>query len=274
MLYRKVVVTKGIIEVTQYQYLNVRGNGGEHDGDGENSEHNYKQRMQKRRDAIRHLICCNFDSGDKFFTLTYSDSKVNGQFDIRDVKACNKKFKDFVLRIKRRYPGFKYVAVIEFQDTNGRGAVHYHVVCNLPYVLKSELSELWGWGFVYINRIDHCDNIGAYVIKYMVADMDDRRLQGLHAYLRSRGLETPLELKSWHTEDCDDLNKIMRQIERKSPTYGGEPYMSEYCGYVLYSQYNLNRGQNQDVRGIETNEKPQDDTERHNERRRKNRKVS
>jgi len=43
-------------------------------------------------------------------------------------------------RIRGRYPGFKYVATREFQDKNGRGAVHYHIAINM-FIPKKELDE-------------------------------------------------------------------------------------------------------------------------------------
>ena len=57
----------------------------------------------------------------------------------------------------------KYLAVIEFQE---RGAVHYHVLSDIPYIPQKELQDIWGHGFVYINAVKHVDNIGAYIVKY------------------------------------------------------------------------------------------------------------
>ena len=139
-----------------------------------------------------------------------------------------------------RYPDLQYVAVIEFQDKNGRGAVHYHMVCNLPYIRNTELQQIWGNGFIKVNRIDHVDNVGAYVIKYMVLDMDDKRLCGEQAYLRSRGLVEPVEVCSWREGDREVDKQISALWERESPTYHTE-YVSEYAGVVRYSQYNMNR---------------------------------
>lgn len=158
---------------------------------------------------------------------------------MKDVKACNAYFKKFVKRIKYRYPNFKYCAVIEFQDSNGRGAVHYHMVCNLPYIKKNELADIWGGGFVKINAIDHVDNVGAYVIKYMTSDMDDKRLCGLQAYLHSRNLEKPVEVKSWGKNNIV-WHDVHDEIENKTPTYYGE-YMSDKAGKVEYYQFNDNR---------------------------------
>ena len=158
-------------------------------------------------------------------------------FDIKDVKACNAYFTNFVKRVKRRYPDFKYVAVIEFQDKNDRGAVHYHVVCNLPYVRKADLSALWGAGYIKINRIDKVDNVGAYVVKYMNKNIDDKRLCGLKAYNCSKGLQKPVEICSWRREDVDAFEEIRRIMESKTPSYVAA-YESEYAGRIEYLQFN------------------------------------
>lgn len=234
--YEKIIVTQGVVEVTRYEKLNVCG-GGLRDGDGEHREENYKQTQKKRRNTIRRLICTNFDSNSKFVTLTFNNSMG---FDIKDVKQCNSYFHDAIRRLRYLYPYLKYVAVVEFQDKNDRGAVHYHVICNLPYIKKVELSEIWGGGYVKINRIDKVDNVGAYVVKYMNKDIDDVRLQGLKAYNCSKGLQKPLEFKTWDERDCELIRYYEELLKDKSPSYVGA-YKSDKAGAIEYRQYNLGR---------------------------------
>lgn len=237
--YEKYIVTNGIIEVYKYQSLNTMGNGGNLEGDGEFKEQNYKLTQRKRRNNLRRLITMNFDSQSKFVTLTFKDSE---KFDITSVKACNNEFKLFIQRLKYQLeiPDLKYVAVIEFQDKNDRGAVHYHMVCNLPFVEKDRLSEIWDNGFLKITAIDKVDNVGAYIVKYMTSDLDDTRLQGLKAYNASRGLKRPVEAVSWKRQDLTEINNIIERINEKSPSYQSQ-YESEFNGQIDYLQYNFNR---------------------------------
>lgn len=235
--YEKIVVTQGITEVWRYQKLNTKG-GGARDGDGEHHEMNYKATQKLRRNRIRQLICANFDSGSKFVTLTFNNSH---DFDITDVKACNAYFKRFIQRLRYRYPELRYVAVIEFQDAHGRGAVHYHMICNLPYIKKADLQEIWKGGFVKINAIDKVDNVGAYVIKYMCKDTEDKRLCGENAYLHSRGLQEPVEVCTWKG-DTDIWRQIHNALQSETPSYFAE-YESEYAGHIEYMQYNFNRAE-------------------------------
>ena len=235
--YEKIVVSQGVTEVWRYEKLNTKGGGKkERDGDGpgKEAEANYRKRQRERRNRIRQLVCTNFDSGSKFVTLTFNNRQ---EFDLSDVKACNKHFKQFIQRMKRRFPELRYVAVIEFQK---RGAVHYHMICNLPFVKKSELQTIWGAGFVKVNRIDKVDNVGAYVIKYMCKDTEDKRLQGLKAYNCSKGLQEPIELTTWRDEDSEAWKIVHDRLERESPSYVAA-YESDNAGKIEYRQYNSNR---------------------------------
>lgn len=235
---KKYVITGDIIEVYEYSKY-IKGKGGanrtkEKSQDIESSLKNYANTNQRRRDMVRRLACCNFNSKyDKFFTLTFKEN-------ITDVKEANYLFMKFIQRLKYKFGKIKYLAVIEFQD---RGAVHYHVLSNVPYIPQRELQELWGHGFVYINAITHVDNIGAYVVKYMTKDNTDERLQGLKAYLFSRNLKRPEEIVNHNLKDFDTIEgKIYNKYNLSSlkPVYEAN-YDTEILGSCEYKQYNLKR---------------------------------
>ena len=124
-----------------------------------------KQRMKfsvnRTRTEIRRLVNSN-PQLNKFLTLTFAEN-------ITDLKTANYIFNKFILRMNYKYNNFEYLAVPEFQK---RGAVHYHLLCNLPFIEIAELQELWGQGFVKINKIDDVNNVGAYVSKYLGKEMD------------------------------------------------------------------------------------------------------
>lgn len=236
--YEKILISQGIVEVWRYEKLNVKGvnNPDGKTTDGEDQIGNYQRRQKIRRNRIRQLVCSNFDSGSKFVTLTFDNSR---DFDITDVQACNKYFKQFIQRLRYRYADLQYLAVIEFQDKNGRGAVHYHMICNLPFIKKNELADIWRAGFVKINRIDKVDNVGAYVIKYMCKDTEDTRLCGENAYMHSKGLKEPVTVCTWKG-DKQVWREIHNTLESESPTYSAK-YMSDNAGEIQYMQYNFNR---------------------------------
>lgn len=229
-------MTNHVIEITRYEKLNTKG-GGARDGDGRDREHNYQNTQKRRRTSIRQAVTMNFDSSSKFVTLTFKDGLG---FDIKDVKQCNEAFTAFIRRLKKSFPDLKYIAVVEFQDKNDRGAVHYHMICNLPFIKKDQLSHIWGNGFIKINAIDKVDNVGAYVVKYMNKDIDDVRLQGLKAYNASKGLQKPVELKSWSNRDRDCIQQIKDSLQKVSPSYA-TTYESDNAGHIEFVQYNLQR---------------------------------
>lgn len=210
---KKYIITGHIVEVYEYKYY-ISGKGGftgikKGEGDIENRLKNYSNTNQKRRDMIRRLACCNFNNKyDKFLTLTFAENKT-------DIKKCNLLFKAFIRKLKNNYNDkLKYLAVIEFQK---RGAVHYHVLLSIPYIPQKLLQELWGNGFVFINAIEHVDNIGAYILKYITKDNKDKRLMGQKAYLTSRNLIKPKEI----------INHNLKDFNR--------------CEKKVISKYNLNR---------------------------------
>lgn len=128
------------------------------------------------------------------------------------------------------------------------GAVHYHCLLNIPYIPHKELQNLWGHGFVFINAIEHVDNIGAYILKYMTKDNNDVRLMGQKAYLSSRNLIKPEELVNHNLKDFDILEKKIYQkynLKEIEPIYEAN-YTTEMLGDCEYKQYNLLRSEKND----------------------------
>lgn len=245
----KYVVSGDVIECYRYEKNQFKGfepnNTSGKNKHGINEDLNRVKSMSRARKEVMRSINANRDL-DKFFTLTFAEN-------ITDLDYSNKLFKDFIKRLnynvfKSKKSLIKYVAVIEFQE---RGAVHYHVLANLPYIVQRELQDIWGHGFVWINKIkgdadrfgsDQCDNVGAYVCKYMTKDNKDERLKGRNTYLMSRNLDRPVEVYVGINE-----KDLLEQV------YGldvclcvcSSAYNNEYTGTVIYNQYNLKRIKNQ-----------------------------
>ena len=241
--YIKIINTNHIFEIYMYDRLNVckpsLSDKKSLPGSSPSYDNNYARNCQTRRDTIRRLVSKNFDKGtSKFITLTFRDTEL---FNIKDVKQCNAEFKKFIKRLKYKYPNIRYVAVIEFQDKKGRGAVHYHMIMDVGFIPVKELEKIWGLGWIGINKIDKVDNLGAYVIKYMTVENADDRLKGLKAYNCSTGLERPIEMVSWDIgrKEIDEIIKFYG-LDKKKAVYFGK-YDSEYAGECLYYQFNLNR---------------------------------
>lgn len=180
----------------------------------------------KRRNLVRRLVTANFSERSKFVTLTFREN-------ITDLDRANREFKKFIQRLRRRYKGFKYLAVIEFQK---RGAVHYHMISDLPFIENKKLADLWGNGFVRINEIKHVDNVGAYVVKYMTKESDNPLLQNRKTFFPSRGMIRPEEIGG----DTGEAIAEDIKAQKKSPVFTNQ-YETELQGVCHYAEYNYKR---------------------------------
>lgn len=129
-----------------------------------------KQKYYKnKRFEIARLIDMNFDDQTKFLTLTFKEN-------IQDIDDANNEFKKFIKRLNyqtyhTKKAKLKYLATWEKQQ---RGAIHYHIILfTFPYMPFEQLSEVWGHGFITINKIDvnSIENRGRYVSKYFDKDL-------------------------------------------------------------------------------------------------------
>lgn len=191
----------------------------------------------RARNVLRRLALSNFSNRSKFVTLTFDPSK----YDVTDVAEGKELFRAFARRLKswqlkEKQKELKYIAVIEFHKS---GRVHFHMLCNLEYIQAKNLEEIWGNGFIKINRIDHVDNIGSYVIKYMTKEDADPRLVGKKMYQTSQNLERPIELVG---KQAEYLYEQMKKEQRKM-VYSSSYENKQTTNKIFYEEYNLQRSQ-------------------------------
>jgi hypothetical protein len=209
-----------------------------------------KSAVYRARTTLRRLINANFDENSKFVTLTFADGSIP---DVTDITRANKEFGKFRKRMNRYLKkqdksSMKYATVVEFQDKEGRGAVHYHLICDLSWLPHEDLERLWGHGWVGINALKakmredgkDVDNVGAYMIKYMIKNFNDPRLKGQKMYFTSLGLKKPIEIKGLEASSFLWLN----QFDQKKTVFTSE-YGSEYHGLIQYREYNMKRSSDQ-----------------------------
>jgi hypothetical protein len=183
-----------------------------------------KDSVTRTRNEIRRLINSNPDFS-KFYTLTFAEN-------ITDVKITNKHFSKFIMRMEYRYEKFKYIAIIEFQK---RGAVHYHFLCNLPFIDWKEIETIWGFGFIKVKKADTVTNMGAYFCKYLNKDMTDKRLFNKKKYFCSRNLDRQTDVY-----DKEIIKKLIEQYDLDHlKTEYESTYSGEYTGKVKYRQFKL-----------------------------------
>lgn len=200
-----------------------------------------ERRQQTVRDArnnVRRLALMNFGVNDKFITLTYKKN-------MQDIEQADKDFKTFIKRFKYHFniKNLKYIAVREFQK---RGAVHFHMICDWDKLFTDEKEirqferllgkDIWKHGFVDIKQMDHVDNVGAYIIKYMTKNVSIIFFKGRKIYLCSKGLNRPVVYKGVEAEEIIKKHKL----EQKKEVFTNS-YISEYLGTIVYKEYNLIR---------------------------------
>lgn len=190
--------------------------------DGVRRLENRERVLARARTSVRRLVDCNPDL-NKFFTLTFADN-------VTDFAFANECFRKYVMRLKYNYKSdLKYLVVPEFQK---RGAIHFHVLCNLLYVPVNQLADLWGFGFCRINRIDDVTSVGLYVSKYIQKQFDDDRLHAKKCYWGSRNLKRPVVI-----DTPEVVDSLLSDCESQNACFGTKVvYQTDMFGAVLYQK--------------------------------------
>lgn len=239
-LYTKATISNRYIEVTHQSHLpfiNRTSSGGRKPSSNhsmENHEANLKQSINRARKQIRRLLECNFTDQYAFVTLTFAPSE---EIDVTDIKSCSKMFADFKKRLdyslkKNQLPAFKYLGVMEFQDQNRQGAIHYHLVCNLIEISLDALQNIWQHGQVHrtITKSDATQN--EKISYYLRKGITDPRLSNSKKYFRSQGLKQPITL------EIMDPEEFYNSLDKCQPTLlTGGTYHTPFSGETQYEHY-------------------------------------
>lgn len=132
-----------------------------------------------------------------------------------DLSYCNKLYKQFVQRMKYRFPLFRYVGVMA-QQKNGNW--HYHIVCNLNYIPFDELRTIWGNGAVYFRSFKQTGLNGMWkAVHYLQKNMRKAELKGEKGYLASKGLNRNIIYRSWEPNENEAAKEIEDFLQGKTP---------------------------------------------------------
>lgn len=190
----------------------------------------YRERTAYRGSFhIRRLLYASFTEYSKFITLTFRDTD---SFDIFDLKVCNRFKSEFIAKLKRNLKkNLKYVVVPEFQK---RGAVHYHIICDLPFLEKEHIAKLWPHGFLDVRAIPNIDKQAYYLSKYISKNRIDPRFEGNKTYFTSRGLAKPTTIYGHHVKP---LVEHIKQNHLHVTRHGS--FDSKFNGKAIFSEYHL-----------------------------------
>lgn len=186
------------------------------------------QSAMRTRSRIRRLVNSN-PTMDKFLTLTFAEN-------ITDVASANYLFKLFRQKLERHLGRkFKYLGVIEFQK---RGAVHYHLIMDIPFIEWPILSEMWGNGRIQIERIRKPNRAGIYMAKttnYIAKGLQDTRLFGKRVYFYAYAtLDKFLEIMDF---SCNNKNRFLDVVDSCKKVLFRRNVFIEGHGLIKYTLY-------------------------------------
>lgn len=223
----KVVISGPMVEVYEFEKgvtTGFRGRGGRPKALKPPNIQQRRQTLNRARKAIQRLSFANFDINDKFITLTLSETQPS-------IKQANKDFKHFIQKLHYRFGDFRYLAVLQLQR---RGAVHYHMLADLPYINSQVLSTLWDKGSVNIQGIRQVGNVGEYITCHLGNDPYDTRLYGQRLYFTSRNLKKPV------THRGDKAAEIAQGVKTNKEVAAWN-FQNPYQGQVNYLEFHLNK---------------------------------
>jgi hypothetical protein len=171
-----------------------------------------------------------------FITFTF-------RLDIRSVDEANEMYTDFMQRLnyfmtKEKKHTLHYLAVIEFQDENREGVVHYHTLFfNMRYINQAydEINRIWKHGNTNIKSIKTVKNISRYMVKYMTKSLADGRLAGKKKYFTSKKLLKPKQILDERT-----VLSLIEQLPKESIISSGS-WLNKHCGKMTRITYNLEK---------------------------------
>ena len=181
-----------------------------------NADNVYKNCCRAKK-KIRQLCNNNSHLLTKFITLTFADQSITED----KIKLANSFYSKFIKRLEYYFnQKIEYLTVPELTKN---GVIHYHMLSNIPYIDKDILEDIWGFGKVYISKIESINNVGAYVSSYVDKDFG-KALPGVRHFFKSKGVVYPTVNKIDSSKDCNLYNY-------DNLIYTSNNY-NHYCGYV------------------------------------------
>lgn len=159
-------------------------------------EVNVYKNVVRAKSKIRALCNENSHILTKFLTLTFA-----GDFKEDKINEANKILSNFLKRL-----GYKYKIKVEYlcvPELQKNGKIHFHLLCNLPYIDVVELELVWKYGIVHITKIDDIQNLGAYLSSYVDKDFG-KAFAGRKHFFKSSGVKYPVSEKI--DSEIDDTN--------------------------------------------------------------------
>jgi hypothetical protein len=170
----------------------------------ERDQQNKERSERQAKKTIREICYNNFDDKTSFLTLTYKSN-------MRDLKLAYYDLKKFIKKVNYNYNiKLKYLAVPELQE---RGAIHFHLILfSVPKFPLKELAEIWGHGFIKLNKVKNSDHLFNYLLKYISKDINEKNLNSQKRFVSSRGLKKSL---NYTTDNPREIFYLTSKLQGK-----------------------------------------------------------
>ena len=201
------------------------------------------QRNLNDKNAKKHLvrlINANFTRTDKHITLTYAKSEPPRLEAEKDVK-------NYIRRInymckKRGLKNAKYIAVIEYKDSEGKKAkIHHHIILSCA-LSRDELEGIWKKGRANADRLKPDDFGLEGLARYITKNTGNGK-----RYNASRNLKQPVITRSYTrltkrkvAEIALDFEKAKEVFENAYPHCSfldcKTSYTDDFDGVYIYAR--------------------------------------
>ncbi|MBX0311705.1 MAG: hypothetical protein JHC31_07985, partial [Sulfurihydrogenibium sp.] len=150
--------------------------------------------------TLRRIILNQEFSKTSFLTLTFKEN-------ITDINIARYELQKFLKRLNyhvyhTKKSKLKYLAVPERQE---RGAWHFHILLfDFPFVLNTDLADIWGLGFLKINQVKakNMMEVYNYISKYITKQFQENQ-KHLHKYFTSQGFFKGYNIKVFDVDDTE-----------------------------------------------------------------------
>ena len=237
----------------EYKFAGNYGAKGEHRATRQKRTPEYieKQNQYKRAKTVRHLIKANFQEGDLWTTLTYSDRSGRN---IKDISEDVAKFlKNMRYQYKKAGKVCKYIYRIEI---GSKGGIHVHIILNRIPDIDILIQKMWKHGKTFNELLDNgtYDKLADYIVKQPTEQQKkllktfDEDAKKLIRYSCSRNLERPVpETRTYSRRTMQSIfnNDLIPAagyyIDRDSIRRG----INEFTGYsyLYYQEIKIDKGQ-------------------------------
>jgi hypothetical protein len=151
----------------------------------------------RAKKEVRDLIYCNLpgvydqENSNKFITLTFDPKETYAE----NLDIFVSEHKNFIKRLRySKYFKGAYIRYLTVPELHKSGLYHGHtVIFDSPYIPKQDLADIWGNGFVKINKIKNDEHLANYINKYITKDFRNG-LYNRKSYFPSRKLLRPRDI--------------------------------------------------------------------------------